>query len=333
MRTRPILTLGAVAAAAALALTGCSSGGGAGGDAASKAVMYSSNNETTVGVVTDAAAALSPSLKVDTVTGSTGPLLQRIESEKSAPAADVFYSASASTFAEFADDVEPYRAKEIDEVPSDLVDAENRWTPMNTHVVALMVNTDQIASGTAPQTWAELAKPGWKGKIIVADPAQSTTAFTALYGAYKVLGEQDFSKLAANLEVTENSSNVYPAVAQGEYAVSIGYEANIYPYIAGEQAGVEMVYPEDGTFVEHDYAFVVKGGPNPDGAKRLIDTILSKETQEQNLEQSFRRPIRTDIDPTEFVKFKKLEDLEIVDIHAEADAQGREDFLAFWQKR
>ncbi|WP_344683953.1 extracellular solute-binding protein, partial [Actinocorallia glomerata] len=160
---------------------------------------------------------------------------------------------------------------------------------------------------------------------------QSTTALTALYGAYKVLGEDTFLDLAENLDVTENSGNIYPAVAQGEYAVSIGYESNIYPYVAGGQAGVEMVYPEDGTFVEHDSMMLVKDGPNPEAGQRLIDVVLARETQEQNLLESFRRPVRDDIDPSELVDFERLEDLTIVDIHGEEDEAGRDDFLDLWE--
>lgn len=331
MRASHLIRVGAVTVAAAFLLTGCSGGGG-GGDAQT-AVMYSSNNETAVGVVVDAAAALDPALKVDVVTGSSGPLLQRIESEASKPAADVFYSAPAATLQEYADAVEPYRSPEAEAIPEEMRDGEDRWVPSNVHVVAFMVNTDQADDGTAPTSWEDLTDPSWKGKIIVADPSQSTTALTALYGASKVLGEDGFADLAANLEVTENSSNVYPAVAQGEYAVSIGYESNIYPYIAGEQAGIEMVYPEDGTFVEQDAVMIVKDGPNPEAAKRLIDTILSKEAQEENLAQSFRRPSRDDIDITEFVDFAPLDELTIVDIHGDADDRGREDFLAAWAAR
>lgn len=329
MRTRRIIKIGALATAAAFLLAGCSGGDSGGGESLS-AVMYSSNNETTLGVVNDAASNRDPSLKVDVVTGSSGPLLQRIESEASSPVADVFYGAPAATLEEYADFVEPYRSPEADAIPDELIDPEDRWVATNVHVVAFMVNVDQIDGGEAPTSWRDLTAPEWSGKIIVADPSQSTTALTALYGAFKVLGEQDFAKLAANLEVTENSGNVYPAVAQGEYAVSIGYESNIYPYIAGGQAGVEMVYPEDGTFVEQDSVIIVKGGPNPEGAQALIDTILAKETQEENLAQSFRRPSRDDIDVTQFVDFKALDELEIVDIHEDGDLQGRQDFLALW---
>lgn len=330
MPTRRIITIGALASAALL-LAGCAgvAEDDAGADSLS-AVMYSSNNETVIAVVTDAAAGHDPAMKVDAVAGSSGPLLQRIESEAADPAADVFYSAPAAVLEPYAEFIESYRSPEADAIPDELIDPEGRWTATNTHVVALMVNTDQIDGGAAPTTWKELTEPEWKGRIISADPAQSSTALTALYGAYKLLGADDFAKLAANLEITESSSNVYPAVAQGEYAVSIGYESNIYPYVAGGQAGIEMVYPEDGTFVEHDAVLIVKDGPNAEGAKALVDVILAKQTQEENLAQSFRRPSREDIDVTEFVDFTPLDELEIVDIHGDEDAQGRQDFLSYW---
>lgn len=334
MKLSRLTRLGAVAAVAALALTGCggsSSGGGETGGGESTAVMYSSNNETTIGVVVDQAAKADPKLKVEVVTGSSGPLLERIKAEAGKNSADVFYGAPAATLEEYADLVEPYDSPEAKEIPEDLVDPEHRWTATNVHVVAFMVNTDQIDNKTAPKTWSELTDPKWKGKLIVADPEQSTTALTALYGAYKVLGADNFKKLAANLEVSASSGNVYPAVANGEYAVSIGYESNIYPYVAGGQAGVEIVYPSDGTFVEEDSVIIIKDPAHPDAAKQLIDTILSKQTQEELLAQSYRRPSRSDIDVSQFVEFPKLEDLKIVDIHADADTKGRTDFLKFWK--
>lgn len=326
-RFRPWL---AVVGASALFLTACSGGGGDTGEAGVVA-MYTSNNETTVGVIVDAANDRETPLKVEAVSGSSGPLLQRIRAEADNPAADIFYSAPAAALAEYEEFIEPYRSPEADDLPEELLDPEDRWVPTNTHVVALMVNTQQIDDGVAPRTWKELSAPSWQGKIIVADPTQSTTALTALYGAYKVLSEDDFAQLVSNLEVTENSSNVYPAVAQGEFAVSIAYESNIYPYIAGGQEGVEMIYPEDGTFVEHDAAMIVKDGPNPQEAQALIDTILAKETQEENLTQSFRRPVRTDIDPSDFVDFLPLDELNIVDIHGAEDEQGRDAFLELFK--
>ncbi|MDQ4213236.1 extracellular solute-binding protein [Microbacterium sp. ASV81] len=344
MKRRGIAVSSAVVAvAAALILAGCSGGektaspsasATAPANTATSAVMYSSNNATTVGVVVKAAAAVSPSLKVEAVTGSSGPLLQRIKSEAGKNSADVFYSAPADVLGAYADMIEPYKSSEESAIPKDILDPKDRWIPTNTHIVALMVNIDQIPGGAAPAKWSDLTDAKWKGKIIVADPQQSTTALTALYGAYKVLGKDGFQKLSANLKVAANSGDVYPGVANGEYAVGIGYESNIAPYIAGGQAGVKIVYPKDGTFQEQDRAILIKGSAHLDGGKRVIDTILAKKTQEQLLVQAFRRPVRSDIDVSKLVEFlPKLSSLKLVDIHSASDDKGREDFLTLWKTR
>ena len=87
----------------------------------------------------------------------------------------------------------------------------------------------------------------------------------------------------------------------------------------------------DGTFVEEDSVIIISDPAHPDAAKQLIDTILAKDTQEELLAQSYRRPSRSDIDVSQFVDFPKLEDLTIVDIHGDQDTQGRADFLELWK--
>lgn len=334
MKHRTLAKIGTVATVAALALTGCS-GSGDGGDesgsdsGATHAVMYTANNETQTDIISNAAAALDPSLKVDIVSGSTGPILQRVQAEDGVNSADIFFSASREALSEYVDLFEPYESPEASALPEELIDPEHRWTATNVHVVGLMVNTDQL-DGEAPASWKDLTDPSYKGKIVTADPTQSSTSMAALYGAYKVLGEADFGKLLDNVEITENSGNVYPAVAQGEYAVTLGYESNIYPYIAGGQAGVELVYPEDGTFSVPEAMVLFNKAANPEAGKRLIDTILAKETQEQLLAEAFRRPSRTDIVVSDFVDLPDMESLNIVPIDEDSDEQGREAFLAFW---
>lgn len=330
MKIRNLTKIGAASAALALLLTGCSGGGdddgGGGGSASSStAVLYSSGTEEAHENLANAARALDPSVRVDVVTGSSGPLFERIKAESAT--ADVFWAGGGEQWVEVA---EPYRTTEADAILEEAQDPEDRWTSTNQHVVAFMANVDQIDDGTAPTTWKELTDPKWAGKIIVADPSASTTALTALYGAYKVLGEDDFKKLAANLEVTDTTTNMYPAVAQGEYAVALAYEFNIYPYIEGGQPGIEMIYPEDGTFTDFASILLVKDAPHAEEGKRVIDTLLSKEVQEQNLVEAFLRPVRTDIDPSEFVDFKTLDELNVIDIHGEDDKQGKEGFLALW---
>ena len=76
---------------------------------------------------------------------------------------------------------------------------------------------------------------------------------------------------------------------------------------------------------------LIKGAPNPELGRRTMDAILSKETQIALLEDTFRRPSRSDIVVSDHVDLPGLDAINIfVTDEAEAAAQ-REAFLGRWQ--
>lgn len=328
MNKSTILKVGATAAAAMLLLSSCSGGDSAEGGGT--AVLYSANNENANQVVVDQAAALDPSIKVDVVTGGSVPLLERAATE-GGEKSDVYFSTTRNVLAEHKDLFESYESPEAAEIPEELIDEDHQWTVANQHIVTFMVNTDQMPDGVdAPQTWQDLTDPAWEGKIYVADPLASSMGDTVLYGAYKLLGEEDFAKLAANLVTNESSSVLFPAVAQGEYAVALGYESSVSPFIEGGQPGIEMVYPEDGTFTSYEAIGLFANRANPEEGKRLYDNMLSAETQIELLKAAYRRPVRTDIDPSEYVNIPKLEDINIFPTDDIDEPGVREEFQEYW---
>ncbi len=59
--------------------------------------------------------------------------------------------------------------------------ATNLWTASNIHVVTLMENTNHLAGAAVPKVWSDVLDPRWKGKLIIADPENSSTAYTILW--------------------------------------------------------------------------------------------------------------------------------------------------------
>ena len=59
--------------------------------AAGNAVIYTSNNQQAVQAITDVAKSKAANLKLSFVTGGSGVLLKRMETEASAPQADIFW--------------------------------------------------------------------------------------------------------------------------------------------------------------------------------------------------------------------------------------------------
>ena len=293
-------------------------------------VVYSTLNAQSVDTAKDVAKKAMPAVRVDMVTGGSLPLLKRMETEATKPQADIFWTSSANVMANYRALFEAYKSPEAAAVPPAMQDTQNHWVGANTHVVVAMINLRRLGA-EAPKSWADLTDPRFKGKIIIADPGNSSTAFTALWGAEQVLGIDGLRKLAANCTVSTAAANVVRSVGQGEYAVGITFESTGYPYIAGGQREIKLVYPTDGTFSVEDNMALVKGAPNMATAKKMYDLLLSKNMQIALLENAFRRPSRRDIDITKHVDMPPMSRIKIVALDDAKAAAGRDTFLARWR--
>lgn len=293
-------------------------------------VIYTSNNQQSVQAVTDTAATLLPKVKISTITGGSGQLLRRIEAEVGKAQADIFWSSSPNTLGAFKSLYEPYKSPNAAAVSADLSEPGNLWTAANIHVVVAMLNTNQLGANAKPKTWTDLLDPKWKGKIIIADPANSSTAYTIIWGVKTLLGSEGLKKLAANVTVTSAAATVLRAVAQGEYAIGLTFESNAYAYVAGGQKEIDLLYPEDGTFTSPESLVLIKNAPAGEAARRVYDLLLSKETQIALLEAAFRRPSRTDIDVPKYVKLPNLKTIKVAPIDEAEAAKQRAAFLAEW---
>lgn len=300
------------------------------GGASGTVVVYSSNNAQSVDTAKDMTRKALPQVKLEAITGGSQPLLKRIETEAAKPLADLFWTSSANLMENFRRFFEPYKSPEAAAVPAALHDPQGQWMAANLHVVVGMINLRRLGAD-APRSWADLTDARFKGKIIIADPGNSSTAFTALWGAEQVLGADGFRRLAANCTSTPAAANVVRSVGQGEYAVGLTFESTAYPYVAGGQKEIKLVYPADGTFSVSDNMALVKGGPNPAAARKVYDVLLSKAAQTALLENAFRRPSRKDIDITRHVDMPALSAIKLVPLDDAKAAAGRDAFLARWR--
>jgi iron(III) transport system substrate-binding protein len=285
-----------------------------------KVVLYTTLNSQSVDTASDIARDVMPHVKPSAVVGGSSQLLRRIEAEAGQPKGDVFWTSSANVMHGYRSLFEPYRSPE----------AEALWTAANLHIVVGMVNARQLP-GPAPVRWADLTDRRFKGKIIIGDPGNSSTAFTALWGIERVLGEDGLKALARNVSISSAASHVVRSVGQGEYAVGITFESTAYPYVAGGQKEISILYPEDGTFTVADNMALVKNSPNPAAAKRMYDLLLSRDMQVALLQNAYRRPSRSDIDVSKHLDMPALDDVKIVPVDEAAAAADRDAFLARWR--
>lgn len=297
---------------------------------AGNAVIYTSNNQQAVQAITDVARSKLPNVKFNFVTGGSGVLLKRMEAEMAAPQADIFWSSSGNTLGAFKPLFDAYRSPEAAAIPAALAEPSQLWTASNVHIVTAMVNRKHLGGNAEPKVWKDLLDPRWKGKIIIADPANSSTAYTILWGVKQMLGAAALKQLAANVVVTGAAATVLRSVAQGEYPVGLTFESNAYAYVAGGQKEIKLVYPEDGTFTTPEFIALAKKAPNAAVAKRAFDHIISKEVQIALLENAFRRPSRSDIDVSKHAELPNFASIKVFALNENDAAAKRAEFLAEW---
>lgn len=319
-------TLAAALAAAAIGATGTSA-------LAAEAVVYTSNNVQTVDVALDVIKKRASGLAVQKVTSGTGALMKRIEAESANPLGDVVWGAGFDTLAAYKQNFQPYRSPEAQGLDAALVGAGDLWAASNLHVMVVMVNDKQLKGNPAPKSWADLQDPMWKGKVIMGDPVSSGSAYGQVYGLYKLLGEDGLKKLAANVVVSKSSAQVYRGVADGEYPVGITMEYAAYSYVAGGQKEVKLVYPADGTFVQPEAVAIIKNPKNgAQAAQQLYDQLLSREVQEAELVENFRRPSRADIDVAKLTKLPNLSQIKIHPTDPLAGAADYQKVIKLWEE-
>lgn len=275
-------------------------------------------------------------IKVEVVAAGTGELLKRVESETANPLGDILWGGGAESLASYTKFFEPYASKELEFIDKQYYDKDNLWTGESPLPMVIMYNTNLVDEANAPTSWADILKPEFKGKIAMADPAKSGSAYTILATMIEAAGGdndkgwgfiKDFYG-ALDGKVLSSSSGVYKGVADGEYSVGLTLEKEAIKYVLAE-APVKIVYPSDGTSAIPDGAAIIKGAKNMDNAHKFIDFVLSKETQEIMSSKLSRRSIRNDATPPEGLEV--LSTIKLVDYDFEWAATEKEAILKQWK--
>lgn len=256
-------------------------------------VLYSSNPSELIDMVSKGFTAKT-GIKVSVVRLGTGEAMKRIAAEKDKPLCDVFWSGDVAVLDNAKEYFQSYRSPEAEVLPAGYVEKEARWTASNAHIMIIMVNKSLVQESEMPKAWKDLFAPAWKGKVVMANPEKSGSAYAQVYGLYKLYGWDGLNQLIANAKILDSSSLIYKGVAAGEYPLGITMEYAAYRYIAGGDKNVGIIYPSDGAFMAPEAAGIVKNCPHPEEAKKLLDYLLSKEVVEEVFDKFSRRPARPD---------------------------------------
>ncbi len=238
-----------------------------------------------------------PDVKVEIISAGVGQLFTRVKAEAARPQGDIMLAASKESFIQMADLFQPYVSKLDADFPEQMKDRERRYYGFSMPLQVLIINTTLIPAAEAPRAWKDLGDPKWKGKIIMANPALSGSAFAQLAQMLQLHGWPLIQQVVKNATITSSSKLAYQGVGTGEFAVGLTGEENVFK-LKSEGRPVEAVHPAEGTGLRYDAVGIIKGGPDPENARLFLDFLNSKEAHAIAAGKPFfRRSVRKDVAP------------------------------------
>jgi iron(III) transport system substrate-binding protein len=178
-----------------------------------------------------------------------------------------------------------YRSPSAEPYPAWAKAADGTWTAFAARARIIIVNTKLVPEADRPKNLSDLTDSKWKGKVAIAKPQFGTTATQAacLFEAlgpdkakafYRGLKDNGVAVVAGNKPVAEG-------VGRGEFAVGLTDTDDALVEIAAGRS-VAMIFPDRdgvGTLFIPNTVAMVKNCPNPNGARQLVDYLLSAEVE------------------------------------------------------
>ena len=231
---------------------------------------------------------------------NSGQTLSTLIAEKSDPVADIaYFGVTFGIKAKDAGVVAPYRPKYFDEIPAGLKAVDGSWFTIHYGTIGFFVNVDALRGVPVPKSWKDLLKPEYNGLVGYLDPTNSAVGYAAATAANLALGGtlenwkpgiDYFRALKKNRPIVPMQTS-YARVLSGEIPIMFDYDFNTLRAKYKDNCNCVFVIPQEGT-IELPYVMsLVRNGPHPENAKKVLDYLMSDKGQ-AIWANAFLRPIR-----------------------------------------
>lgn len=236
--------------------------------------------------------------RFDTEADKSVSLFNALVQEKDRPRADVFWNNEilSTLRLQRLGLLEPYDSPSAKPFPDFAKAKDHTWHAFGARARVLLVNTKLVPEAERPKSMLELTDPKWKGKVAIAKPQFGTTATHAAC-LFEVLGAEKakayYTGLRDNgIQIVPGNKQTAEGVGDGRFAIGMTDTDDAMGEInAGKP--VVMIFPDRDGNPEHprmgtlfipNSVSMLKGGPNPTAARKLVDFLLSAEVEKRMAE-------------------------------------------------
>ena len=254
--------------------------------------------------------------------GDAGELLSKALLTAGNPQGDVLFGVDSNLLSRALEGglFEPYASSRLEQVDRRYrLDPEHRVSPIDHGEVCLNYDKAWFSERKIepPQSLDDLTDPRLEGLLVVENPATSTPGLAFLLATVVRSGEpgwEDFwRRLRENrvlvVDGWEEAYNVRfsGAAGEGDRPIVVSYASSppaevIFAMPRPDEAPTAVV--EDSCFRQIEFAGVLRGAQNEEGAHELVDFLLGERFQEDIPLSMFVFPVNSGAElPLEFEKF------------------------------
>ena len=238
--------------------------------------------------------------KFDTEADKSVSLYLELVREKDRPRCDVFWNNEILSTIRLQKQgmLEPYASPSAAPYPAWCKGPDDTWHAFAERARILVVNARLLKEKDRPRSILDLTRPEWKGRVAMAKPEYGTTATQAAC-LFAVLGPEKAKQYYRDLRA--NDVQIAPGNRQVAAWVGAGRSPGGRPTVVGmcdpddaleemeTNPDVAIVIPDAdrpkeeamGTLFIPNTVAILEGAPDPEGARKLVDYLLSAEVEKK----------------------------------------------------
>ncbi len=177
----------------------------------------------------------------------------------------------------------------------------------NTVSRTLTLNTDHVRP-TEIQSWYDLLKPEYRGRIVTYDPTIAGAATNQAAELYKALGPDFVRRLFVDQQpfITEDHRQAADLLARGVYPIAFALQQQEVGRLVADGFPVRAIPnpPEsiDTLSAGFGHLGLLDRAPHPNAAKLFINWLLSREGQQIWQDAQLQVSVRNDLDDSKLPK-------------------------------